>query len=143
MKESMRVDVDGQELELELKQFTLITASPDIQDVKVIDDDVASISIFETIAATDKLSKDTWDDLRQAPEFLAWFNGIFDFAPPADIQMSGTGVKHIVGMFLCIAEALGANKVPNLKFPETALHPQAQARLASTLVKLQTGTLFE
>lgn len=130
--------VDGVPTEVGDKPITLLCHQG---DVHLAPSNQVEIGPEQTLARAARVTDDEWAALCADPSFVQLFHIVFpdiDPQPMRKLHREGTGVRHIVGMLLMMAE-LTPDQQPFLRYPESFLHPSAQSRLAELFVFFTGG----
>lgn len=120
---SYSVAIDDQLHVIEGKRLTLVCHKDDM-NVKILDQDVMEINPEMTLSMAAELTHEQWQFLRQQPVFREKFGLVFKgIEPPDNLHSASMGIKHVTGMIILIAQAIGTGKRPFLRLPESFLHP--------------------
>jgi len=132
MSEKETIILGGQLHEIEVRPITLICKSPTIPfDVQT--PERVMIDSFRTVAYTKEV-------LRLHPRTEKLFKLVFPNYPkevtPDNIRAEGTGMQHVLGLIDLSLRYLDEGIKFGWRYPESYLHPAAQAPLADVLIAL-------
>lgn len=128
--------LDGVITEIGDKPLTLLCHKGDVRLEPHVQ---VEIGAEQTLAREARITADEWQLIRVHPAFAQLFAIVMPDKDLLTLRLhhEGMGVRHLTGLLLMLCE-LEPGQTPYLRFPESFLHPSAQARLGDLCVFLAT-----
>lgn len=128
--DTVKLLIDGEE-EVEIERKPLMVCLPrEGMEIAVAESEgYVLIGPEETVALSNRLPQEEWDQIRQHEGYLGLWATMFDAPPPVVLSKASLAYKHVNGLILMTIEATANKKPMHWKLPESYLHPVQCAKL--------------